>query len=71
MTYDRFGELEAEPGAPGVDDQQQSEQELAAHKEKCSGWLDRNADQPKPCLRCRPHLAPEARRLRMGLGDKK
>lgn len=22
------------------------------------GWLDRDADQPKPCLRCKPHLAP-------------
>jgi hypothetical protein len=21
------------------------------------GWLDRDADQPRPCLVCRPHLA--------------
>ena len=24
------------------------------------GWLDRDADRPVPCTRCRPHLARRA-----------
>ncbi|ACU39383.1 hypothetical protein [Actinosynnema mirum] len=28
------------------------------------GWLDRDADHPRPCLVCKPHLAPGARRAR-------
>jgi hypothetical protein len=30
------------------------------------GWVgDPNADDPKPCLECRPHLDPEKRRRRI------
>jgi hypothetical protein len=43
-----------------------------SHDPRCrSGWIDRDADHPVPCLRCKPHLDPETRRLQMGLGDKK
>lgn len=66
MTYDQFGEPETEQ-----DDTAPGEAELAEHKKRCSGWIDRDADHPKPCLRCKPHLAPEERRRAMGLGGKK
>ncbi len=69
MTYDRFGETD--PAEPEPGESVLSDAELAAHKARCSGWLDRDADNPVPCLRCRPHLAPEARRKALGLGDKK
>lgn len=69
MTYDQFGE--PEPEQDDVEEVPSGEAELAEHKARCSGWIDRDADQPKPCLRCRPHLAPEERRRAMGLGEKK
>ncbi|MEU4804394.1 hypothetical protein [Actinosynnema sp. NPDC023587] len=30
-----------------------------------NGWIDPDADNPRPCLECKPHLAP-ARRVRTG-----
>ncbi|MBP2341057.1 hypothetical protein JOF41_007311 [Saccharothrix coeruleofusca] len=30
-----------------------------------NGWIDRDADQPVPCLLCKPHLDP-AKRVRLG-----
>lgn len=27
-----------------------------------SGWIDPDADHPRPCYACRPHLLPAARR---------
>lgn len=71
MTYDQFGEPESEQEDQVTGDPPPSEAELAEHKKRCSGWVDRDADHPKPCLRCRPHLAPEERRRAMGLGGKK
>ncbi|ANZ35319.1 hypothetical protein BBK82_03690 [Lentzea guizhouensis] len=35
------------------------------------GWIDRDADNPRPCLRCKPHLGRRERLRKMGLGDKK
>jgi hypothetical protein len=35
------------------------------------GWIDPDADHPRPCLRCKPHLARTERIRRMGIGDKK
>ncbi|MCP2255089.1 hypothetical protein LY13_003863 [Prauserella aidingensis] len=26
------------------------------------GWLDRDAERPRPCLICKPHLSPARRR---------
>lgn len=44
MRHDRTGEL--------VDDDDQGDgRHVCDH-----GWLDRDADPPQPCLRCRPHL---------------
>ncbi len=69
MTYDRFGDSDepaAEAGAAASTEETDEE-----HRKRCRGWLDRNADHPVPCLRCKPHLDPETRRRAMGLGDKK
>lgn len=64
---DRFGNP-AEPAPP--DDPDATPVEF--HDPRCrNGWIDRDADHPVPCLKCRPNLAPEVRRRRMGLGDKK
>ncbi|WP_285485611.1 hypothetical protein [Amycolatopsis taiwanensis] len=47
MPHDRFGEL--------VDEDQADVIELP---HRCDdGWIDRDADHPQPCPRCRPHLA--------------
>lgn len=54
MTYDRYGE----PIADTVD----------VH-ECDGGWIDRDADHPRPCLVCKPNLAPGRRRYRAGLDD--
>lgn len=48
MSPDRYGEpLEDAP-------------EPSLHDPRCDGhgWVDRNSDHPKPCLDCKPHLAP-------------
>lgn len=64
---DRFGDR-AEPDPP--DDIAESDADF--HDPRCrKGWIDRDGDHPKPCLRCKPHLAREARIRRMGLGGKK
>ncbi len=61
MTYDQFGE--PEPGDP-VEVSDEWPDVNAPHT--CDkGWIDREADQPRPCLICRPHLAP-GRRVRLG-----
>lgn len=37
------------------------------HDPRCrKGWIDRDGDQPVPCLVCKPHLAPELRVHRLG-----
>lgn len=71
MTYDRFGESDSGPIEPGNSDPVQDEAALAEHKARCSGWIDRDADHPVPCLQCKPHLAPDVRRRHLGLGGKK
>lgn len=46
MAHDRYGE-------PIEDDDP-----LPDWAHRCDrGWIDRNADRPKPCLVCKPHLA--------------
>lgn len=46
MRHDRTGEL--------IDDEDQAAEQL----HRCGGgWLDRDAERPRPCLRCRPGLA--------------
>ncbi len=64
MTYDQFGdEVEAEDGDLPPP---------APHDPRCRrGWIDPDSDHPKPCLACKPHLDPDVRRRRMGLGEKK
>jgi hypothetical protein len=48
MNRDRYGEP--------VDEDQAATVEQLPHQ--CDGgWLDRDADNPRPCLRCKPHLA--------------
>jgi hypothetical protein len=63
VTYDQFGEPQDDQGESP---EEQSEAWLAEHKQSCPGLLDRDGDQPRPCLICRPHLAP-GRRVRLGL----
>ena len=60
MSPNRYGER---------DDDQADTGDLPAHPEPlCDrGWFDRNGDTPRPCLHCRPHLAP-GRRVR-GVGE--
>ena len=55
MTLDRTGE----PIEP-VDDGQ------PIHDPRCdgTGWVDRDGEHPRPCLDCKPHLAPAKRRAR-------
>lgn len=50
VPHDRYGE-------PIEDDDPQIERPHRCQR----GWIDRNADNPVPCLVCRPHLAPENR----------
>lgn len=62
MSHDRTGE-EIEP-------EDDSLPAPKPHDPRCrKGWLDRDA--AVPCLVCKPHLDPDVRRRRMGLGDKK
>lgn len=65
MSHDRTGE-EIEP-------EDESPPAPKPHDPRCKkGWLGHDEeDRPIPCLQCRPKLAPEERRRRMGLGDKK
>lgn len=34
------------------------------HDPRCdgSGWIDRDSDHPKPCLKCKEHLRPKFER---------
>lgn len=51
IQHDRTGEP--------IEDESESV-DAPFHDPRCrNGWIDRDADQPKPCLLCRPHLAPE------------
>lgn len=57
MSPDRYGDpLEDEPQQP-------------LHDPRCDGhgWIDRDAEHPKPCYDCRPHLRPD--RLHRALLD--
>ena len=58
MRHDRFGEpIEDEDDAA---DEVSPERAVAVPHECDRGFEDRNADPPlKPCLVCKPHLAPE------------
>lgn len=48
VSPDRYGERD------GLDD--------AAHRAHCTGWRGEDAEgRPRPCLRCKPHLATRAR----------
>lgn len=50
MNRDRFGELVNEDQAEAAD--------VVQLPHQCDGgWLDRDADQPRPCPHCKPHLA--------------
>jgi hypothetical protein len=54
----RYGDPEPEPGS--VD-------EPVEHDPRCrKGWIDRDSDQPIPCLVCKPHLAPRNRVRQVG-----
>lgn len=47
MRHDRTGELVEDEDTPVV-----------AQSHRCrGGWIDRDADNPVPCLQCRPWLA--------------
>jgi hypothetical protein len=59
---DRFGDPVEEP--PEVSDEWPDVD--PPHDPRCrKGWLDADADNPVPCLVCKPHLAP-GRRVRIG-----
>lgn len=58
--YDRYGDL--------IEDQADPDRNDAEPRHDCDdGWIDRDVDNPLPCLVCRPHLAPDARRAALGL----
>lgn len=51
MSPDRYGD----PYGDGLDD--------TAHRARCPKWLGEDAHgRPRPCLRCKPHLAAGTRR---------
>jgi hypothetical protein len=50
MPHDRYGER--------IDDDVLSDQDSHGCR---GGWIDRDGDRPRPCLRCRPHLSPTRR----------
>jgi hypothetical protein len=64
MRHDRFGEpIEDEDGVAA--DELHREPTVPVPHECDRGFEDRNADPPlKPCLICRPDLAPEVLRLK-------
>lgn len=47
MPRDRYGDL--------IEDD--DTETVTVHPPYCSGWIDRDADHPIPCLACKPHLA--------------
>lgn len=71
MTYDRFGDSDETTPHGEAQDTASAEESDEDHRKRCRGWIDRDADHPVPCLRCKPHLAPDVRRRHLGLGDKK
>jgi hypothetical protein len=65
MRHDRFGdEIEDDDSVPDDVFAETEESETVPHV--CDrGFVDRDADPPlKPCLICRPDLAPEVLRLK-------
>jgi hypothetical protein len=54
VPHDRTGERIEEDDI----DADAAAQAVAVHRRYCSGWIDRDADHPVPCLVCKPHLAP-------------
>lgn len=57
MGLDRFGEPEDQPPEGGT-----TEPPAVPHPPGCKdGWLDRDSIPARPCLVCKPHLAPNAR----------
>ena len=65
MSYDRTGEV--------INADEQDEPQERPHDPGCNGkgWINHDPDHPRPCLRCKPHLAPDKLRRAMGLGEKK
>jgi hypothetical protein len=61
VSPSRYGDPDPEPGADELPAQPKP------HDPRCRrGWLNRNGDQPVPCLVCKPHLAPGLRVQRIG-----
>ncbi|SMD24195.1 hypothetical protein [Lentzea albidocapillata] len=66
MPHDRYGETDDNENQAVTADRPQQTVHRLPHA--CDqGWLDRNADHPRPCLTCRPHLAPHRRRADLGI----
>ena len=64
MSHDRTGEV--------VEPEDEGPPTPKPHDPRCrKGWINPDAEHPTPCLVCKPHLDPELRRKRMGLGEKK
>lgn len=64
MPRDRYGELLEDQD----DHTDPSLQATQRPPHDCQdGWIDPDVDNPLPCLVCRPHLAPDARRAALGL----
>lgn len=57
MPHDRYGE----PIEGDEVDADTAARAAAVHRRYCSGWIDPDADNPVPCLACKPHLTPENR----------
>jgi hypothetical protein len=52
VPRDRYGEP--------IDPEDLDEQPVHPYRCRRSGWIDRDADHPVPCLECKPHLARPA-----------
>ncbi|WP_158840947.1 hypothetical protein [Saccharothrix deserti] len=64
MRRDRYGErVDDHDDQPDTNRPQQAAQPPPHHCD--TGWIDRNADKPVPCLICRPHLGHDRRRAEL------
>lgn len=66
MPHDRYGNpIEDQDDHTTPSSPQQAPQRPPHDCE--DGWIDPEGDNPLPCLTCRPHLAPDARRAALNL----
>lgn len=62
MRRDRYGEP--------IDPEDLDEQPVHPYRCRRSGWIDRDADHPIPCLVCKPHLARTDQQAQLVVGER-